>query len=128
MQKLDLPPEIKAGSCLLGFVSMGVGAYHGYCDAKGLGFSQQNLEFWLTWGPTIVTASLGGLTGILYGPQMARTMTVDGERVPNPEAVGCVSGLLGGTIGGAVGGGLNTLFGYGVGYGVGYIVAHTAAK
>ena len=50
--------------CLL-MIALGAGAYHGYCDAQGIIFEKENLELMLTYGPTVLCGTLGGISGVI---------------------------------------------------------------
>ena len=100
----------------LGLGSMSAGAYHGYCDAQGIPFQRENLEFALTYAPAIIQGTVFGLTGLVQGAAIGAK-----EGGCAGVVVGAVGGsaVLGGI--GTVVGGLETLFGYGVGYFAGYL-------
>ena len=119
-----------ATGLFLGLASLGAGAYHGYCDAQGIPFEKENLEFALTYGPAIVQgglgATIGGVVGLIGGGAVGAT---SGWRDSALEKIakgtgGAVIGTAAGAgLGGAVGGikgGVQTLIGYGVGYLAGY--------
>lgn len=111
--------EINIAS-ILGCASLGVGAYHGYMDAQGIPNSKENLEWWLTYGPTVVQGGVGAVNGGLLG------LICGANRVRESKALEAASATLGtaagaglGSVIGAAKGGLETLIGYGVGYVVG---------
>lgn len=59
--------ETSATDLFLGLASLGAGAYHGFCDAQGIPFQKENLEYALTYGPMLVQGTLYGLLGGLVG-------------------------------------------------------------
>ncbi|MCK5449806.1 hypothetical protein KAI32_02995 [Candidatus Pacearchaeota archaeon] len=93
-----------------GLVSLGAGAYHGYCNAQGIPLEKENLELVLTYGPAVLNATimggLIGLGGITRGWRINNTL----------EAT-----IIGTGIGG-IKGGTKTLLGYGIGYLTGYVM------
>ncbi|MBI2565304.1 hypothetical protein HYV79_04975 [Candidatus Woesearchaeota archaeon] len=97
--------EVSVLNLFLGVASLGAGAYHGYCDAQGIPFEKENMEWVLTYGPAVVRGAAGaeisaGLSGVLV-------------------VAGASAGICG-TVG-AVKGGIQTLIGYGIGYVTGYV-------
>ena len=120
-----------ATGLFLGVASIGAGAYHGYCDAHGIPFQKENLEWALRYGPAIVQGSLGaiggGIVGLIGGGAIGAT---SGWRDSALEKIakgtgGAVLGTVAGAgLGGAISGikgGVQTLIGYGIGYLAGYI-------
>ncbi len=112
---------------LLKVVSIGAGAYHGYCDAKGIPFSKEYLEFALTYGPAIVQGGLtaigGGIMGLIgggiYGAMSSTWSDNLLEKIAKGTGGAVLGTVAGATVGGAIGGiegGLQTLIGYGIGY------------
>jgi len=114
-------------SFLLGAASLGAGAYHGYCDAQGIAFEKENLEWALTYGPTIgrgvIAGVTGGLVGFIGGGAVGATALRGGSglggtaaKAAAGSAVGAV-GIAGlaGTFG-AIAGAFQTVVGYGAGY------------
>ena len=107
-------------SSILGCASLGIGAYHGYLDAQGIPYSKENLEWWLTWGPTVAQGGAGAVGGGLLG------LICGANKVRESKALEVASTSLGTTIGAGIGGvigsakgGLETLVGYGIGYAIG---------
>lgn len=101
--------EVSVLNLFLGVASLGAGAYHGYCDAQGIPFEKENMEWVLTYGPAVVRGAAGaeisaGLSGVL---------------VVAGASAGAGAGICG-TVG-AVKGGIQTLIGYGIGYVTGYV-------
>ena len=123
-----------ATGLFLGVASLGAGAYHGYCDAQGIPFQKENLEWALTYGPAIVQGGLGaivgGLVGLVGGGALGATCGDDyREGLVSKIAKGIGGAVLGtaaGTaVGGAIGGlkgGVQTLIGYGCGYVAGLVL------
>lgn len=115
---------------ILGIASVGAGAYHGYCDAKNIPLTQENLEWNLTYVPTIVQGVIGavnfGLVGLMGGGIIGG---VKGNKL-STKLLGAGGGAIAGTalgagVGGVFGGGigaLQTLIGYGAGYLTGKII------
>ena len=104
--------------------SLGAGAYHGFCDAQGLPFENQNIEYALTYAPTIIRSGVGtvkgGLIGLIGGGILGNEVGAvkGGFLGAGFGSVGC--GILGAGVG-AVKGGIQTLIGYGIGYTAGYL-------
>lgn len=120
-----------ATGLFLGVASIGAGAYHGYCDAHGIPFEKENLEWALTYGPAIVQGGLGaiggGIVGLIGGGAIGATSGWNDSALEKiakgtgGAALGTAAGAgLGGAIGG-IKGGVQTLIGYGVGYVAGYM-------
>ena len=118
---------------VLGLASLGAGAYHGYCDAQGIAFEKENLEFGLTYGPAIVRGSLGALKGLIGGSIVggiggglvgAFIREKVSDAVYGAGTGTAVGGLTGAALGGpfgAIKAGIHTLMGYGLGYFAGYV-------
>lgn len=114
-----------ATNLALGLASLGAGAYHGYCDAQGIEFERENMEWALTYGPTIfrgaVGVAVGGLVGLVgggvVGAMFIRDNCDSGVKTVAKTAVGFAT--LGGVVE-ATKGTIQTLIGYGAGYFAGW--------
>ncbi|MDD5012225.1 MAG: hypothetical protein PHQ66_01085 [Candidatus Nanoarchaeia archaeon] len=58
----------------LGVTSIGVGAYHGFCDAKKIPVLPEDLELVLVFGPAIVRGTVGTVMGGFGGAKFARAI------------------------------------------------------
>ncbi len=127
-EKKSKSHHVSITNLLLGAVSIGAGAYHGYCDAKGIPFDSKSLEHALTWGPTIIRGAVGavkeGLVGFISGGAIGGTLGAENSdklsKIIAGSGFGAIAGTaicagVGGTVG-AVKGGVQTLIGYGIGY------------
>ena len=123
--------ELSKTDLFLGIASIFVGSYHGYCDAQGIPFEKEEMEFALTYGPAIVQGGLraivGGLVGFIglgtsgatYGSWRTSTL----ERIVRGSGGAVVGFAAGAGVGGAIygtKGGIETLIGYAIGYSAGY--------
>ncbi len=105
----------------LNLASMAAGTYHGYCNAQGIPFEKENVEWALTYGPAIVQGVLGaipaGILGLVGGIAISARSGGDSalEKIVKITAGTGVGLVLGGTIG-AIKGGVYTAIGYGLGY------------
>jgi hypothetical protein len=122
-----------ATGLFLGLASMGAGAYHGYCDANGILFEKENMEWALTYGPTIVRGAIGaiggGVAGLVGGGVIgaASSNYKDSalEKIAKGSGGAVVGTAAGATVGGTIGaaiGAVQTVVGYGIGYIAGYIL------
>lgn len=111
--------SIGCGSGVVGLVSLAAGAYHGYCNARGIPITSESLDWWVTWGPAAVQAGIGALYGVIGGGLIG--LTADNYRPARGGAYGSLIGAGTGAAIGAAKGGLETLVGYGVGYGIGFV-------
>ncbi len=121
-------PAGSAANFLLSVGSFGAGAYHGFCDAQDIPLPRENLEFALTWGPTIVRGTngvlAGGLVGLVGGAAAGGSAGgAHSDRVSDVVAGAGLGAAGGAVVGagvfgtiGAVVGGVQTLLGYGLGY------------
>ncbi|MFH1174784.1 MAG: hypothetical protein V1725_06635 [archaeon] len=105
---------------VLSLASLGAGAYHGYCDAQGIPFSQENTEWWLTYGPALVRGGVSGIKGAIGG---GLTGSIIGAGSKNPLSGFAKGGAAGTVVGGGLGfgygavvGGIQTAIGYVIGY------------
>jgi hypothetical protein len=136
----------------LRLVTLGVGAYNGFCDARGLPKEDQMVEYALLFGPTVANGVVGAVKGAGKGfiagtaggtvlgivrTSMRRTLNLNEpeeggglERTVRDTSSGLVLGaatgtMVGASVGGSLGiihGGVISLMGYWIGYGVGQVM------
>jgi hypothetical protein len=123
--------ELSPIGLFIDLASIGAGAYHGYCDAQGIPFEKENLEWALTYGPAIIQGGLGattgGIIGLIGGGLLGSISGLEDNiykkiaKVTCGATLGTIAGVgLGGAIGG-IRSGAETLIGYGIGYVAGSI-------
>ena len=136
----------------LRFITLGVGAYTGYCHAKGVVPDEKISEYALLFGPTMANGLVGGVKGAGKGfiagsaggtlvgivrASMRSTLNLNEpeegggvQRAVQSTASGFVVGAATGTaigagVGGSLGiihGGAVSLIGYWMGYSLGYLI------
>jgi len=121
MSESKITCNIGCGSGLIGIASVAAGAYHGYCNSRGIPITSETLDWWLTWGPTTVQAGIGAIYGVLGGGILGLATSRWNNRAER-GALGSLLGAGAGSAFGAAKGGLESLVGYGLGYGVGYVM------
>ena len=133
MVKEDKPKKkISNTFKIIGLISAGCGAFHGFYDGIGAPLPLKHLDPILTVGPTIIQSYLGIFDGISIartGKQATGNYLMEEElshliNVSNKEELikGEVYGALMGGMGEGIVAGLETLVGYTIGYVEGNIV------